>query len=38
LGFCCELCLILPIIIPLSARCLRTIKYKTRSSGMPNGT
>ena len=38
LGFCCELCLILPIIIPLSARCLRTIKYKTHSSGLPNGT
>jgi len=38
LGFCCELCLILPIIIPLSARFLRKIKYSTRSSGLPNGT
>jgi len=38
LGFCCELCLILPIIIPLSSRFIRTIKYKTRSSGLPNGT
>jgi len=38
LGFCCELCLILPIIVPLSARFLRKIKYRTRSSGLPNGT
>jgi len=38
LGFCCELCLILPIIIPLSTRLLRKIKYRTRSSGLPNGT
>ena len=38
LGFCCELCLILPIIIPLSARFLKKVKYKTRSSGLPNGT
>jgi apolipoprotein N-acyltransferase len=38
LGFCCELCLILPIIIPLSTRLLRKIKYRTRSIGLPNGT
>jgi len=38
LGFCCELCLILPIIMPLSARFLRKINYRTRSSGLPNGT
>ncbi len=38
LGFCCELCLILPIIVPLSVRFLRKIKYRTRSSGLPNGT
>ncbi len=38
LGFCCEVCLILLIIIMLSARFIRTRKYKTRSSGPPNGT
>jgi apolipoprotein N-acyltransferase len=38
LGHCCELCLILPIIIPLSVRCIRKIKYRTRSLGLPNGT
>jgi hypothetical protein len=38
LGFCCELCLILLIIIPLSAKFLRKIKYRTRSLGLPNGT
>ncbi|MBC8472921.1 MAG: apolipoprotein N-acyltransferase [Planctomycetes bacterium] len=38
LGFCCEFCLLLPIIIPLSVRFLRTIKYRTRSLGLPNGT
>ncbi|MCP4613121.1 MAG: apolipoprotein N-acyltransferase [Planctomycetes bacterium] len=38
LGVCCELCLILPIIIPLSVRLLRKIKYRTRSLGLPNGT
>ena len=38
LGFCCELCLILPIIIPLSVRVIRKIKYRTRSLGLPNGT
>ncbi|MBW7990724.1 MAG: apolipoprotein N-acyltransferase [Planctomycetes bacterium] len=38
LGYCCELCLILLIIIPLSARFLRKIKYRTRSLGLPNGT
>jgi apolipoprotein N-acyltransferase len=38
LGFCCELCLILPLIIPLSARFIKTKKFKTRSSGLPNGT
>lgn len=38
LGFCCELCLILPIIIPLSVRFIRKIKYRTRSLGLPNGT
>ena len=38
LGFCCELCLILLIIIPLSERYFKKIKYKNRSSGLPNGT
>jgi apolipoprotein N-acyltransferase len=38
LGFCCELCLILPIIVPLLARFIKTKKFKTRSSGLPNGT
>ncbi|MEE9370711.1 MAG: apolipoprotein N-acyltransferase, partial [Sedimentisphaerales bacterium] len=38
LGFCCQLCLILPIILSLSARFLRTGKYGTRSLGLPNGT
>jgi apolipoprotein N-acyltransferase len=38
LGICCELCLILPIIIPLSVRFFRKIKYRTRSLGLPNGT
>ncbi|MBN1807227.1 MAG: apolipoprotein N-acyltransferase [Sedimentisphaerales bacterium] len=38
LGVCCELCLILPIIVPLSVRYYRKIKYRTRSLGMPNGT
>jgi apolipoprotein N-acyltransferase len=38
LGVCCELCLILPIIVPLSVRCCRKIKYRTRSIGPPNGT
>jgi apolipoprotein N-acyltransferase len=38
LGICCELCLILPIIIPLSVRFIRKIKYRTRSLGLPNGT
>ena len=38
LGFCCELCLILPIIVPLSVRLYRKIKYRTRSLGLPNGT
>jgi hypothetical protein len=37
-GFCCELCLILPIIVPLSARFIKTKKFKARSSGLPNGT
>ena len=38
LGFCCEVCLILLIIVPLSARFLRTGKYKTHSAGKLNGT
>ena len=38
LGFCCELCLILPIMVLLSVRCCRKIKYRTRSLGPPNGT
>jgi len=38
LGVCCELCLILPLIIQLSVRLVRKIKYRTRSLGLPNGT
>jgi len=38
LGFCCEVCLILLIIVQLSARFLRSGKYKTRSAGKLNGT
>jgi apolipoprotein N-acyltransferase len=38
LGYCCELCLILPIVLPLSVRLFRKIKYKTRPLGVPNGT
>ena len=33
LDFCCEVCLILLIIVPLSAKLLRTRKQKVRSSG-----
>ena len=38
LGFCCQLCLILLIIVPLSTKFFRSRKYRTRSSGPPNGT
>jgi apolipoprotein N-acyltransferase len=38
LGFCCEVCLILLIIVMLSARFFRTRKYRTRSAGKLNGT
>ncbi len=38
LGFCCEVCLILLIIVMLSARFIRTRKYKTLSAGKLNGT
>jgi len=38
LGFCCEVCLILLIIIMLSARFIRTRKNKTLSAGKLNGT
>ena len=38
LGFCCEVCLILLIIVSLSARLFRTKKYKTLSTGKLNGT
>jgi len=38
LGFCCEVCLILFIIVSLSARFFKTRKYKTRSAGKLNGT
>ena len=38
LGFCCEVCLILLIIVPLSKKIFRTRKYKTRSAGKLNGT
>jgi apolipoprotein N-acyltransferase len=38
LGFCCEVCLILLIIVTLSARFFRTRKYRTRSAGKLNGT
>ncbi|MFZ2146269.1 MAG: apolipoprotein N-acyltransferase [Sedimentisphaerales bacterium] len=38
LGFSCEVCLVLLIIVPLSARFLRTGKYKTHSAGKLNGT
>ena len=38
LGFCCQVCLILFIIVPLSTKFFRSRKYRTRSSGSPNGT
>jgi apolipoprotein N-acyltransferase len=38
LGFICELCLIPPIIVPLSARLFRRVQYGSRSPGLPNGT
>jgi apolipoprotein N-acyltransferase len=38
LGFCCEVCLILFIIVSLSARFFKTRKYKTRLAGKLNGT
>ncbi len=38
LGFCCEACLILLIIVTLSARFIRTRKNKTLSAGKLNGT
>ena len=38
LGFCCEVCLILLIIVMLSARFFRTKKFKTLSAGKLNGT
>jgi len=38
LGFCCQVCLILLIIVPLSTKFFRSRKYRTRSSGPPNGT
>ena len=38
LGFCCEVCLILLIIVTLSARFIRTRKNKTLSAGKLNGT
>jgi apolipoprotein N-acyltransferase len=38
LGFCCEACLILLIIVMLSARFFRTRKNKTLSAGKLNGT
>ncbi len=38
LGFCCQVCLILLIIVPLSTKFFRSRKYRTRSSGSPNGT
>ena len=38
LGFCCQVCLILLIIVMLSARFIRTRKYKTLSAGKLNGT
>jgi len=38
LGFCCEVCLILLIIVMLSARFIKTRKYKTLSAGKLNGT
>ena len=38
LGFCCEVCLILLIIVTLSARFFRTRKNKTLSAGKLNGT
>jgi len=38
LGFCCEVCLILLIIVSLSARFFRTKKFKTLSAGKLNGT
>jgi apolipoprotein N-acyltransferase len=37
-GFCCQVCLILLIIVPLSTKFFRSRKYRTRSSGPPNGT
>ena len=38
LGFCCQVCLILLIIVPLSTKFFRSRKYRARSSGPPNGT
>jgi len=38
LGFCCQLCLLLLIIIMLSTGIFRSKKFKTHSSGPPNGT
>ncbi len=38
LGFCCEVCLLLLIIVMLSARFFRTRKSKTLSAGKLNGT
>jgi len=38
LGFCCEVSLLLLIIISLSSRFFRTKKYKTLSAGKLNGT
>jgi len=38
LGFGCEVCLLLLIIVTLSARFFRNRKYKTRSVGKLNGT
>ena len=38
LGFCCQVCLILLIIVPLSTKFFRSRKYRARSLGPPNGT
>ncbi len=38
LGFCCEVCLLLLIMVSLSGRFFRTKKFKTLSAGKLNGT
>jgi len=38
LGFCCEVCLLLLIIVSISARFFRTKKFKTLLAGKLNGT